>query len=130
MKRNHLALCAASGLLLAGCAGGGVRLINPRAAHAPVPEDQVRIFLADDTVPAECERYAHFKVISDPLWESTPEAMAYIRRRAGKAGANAAQVTGMRNPTTARAVASVLLPELRWRKGEVVAFRCSEQEAL
>jgi hypothetical protein len=85
------------------------------------------MFLADDTVPAECERYAHFKVISDPLFESTPKAMAYIRRRAGKAGANAVQVTGMRNPSTARAVASVLLPELRWRRGEVVAYRCTEQ---
>jgi hypothetical protein len=124
MTRTMLALCAAASLSLAGCAGGAVRLVNPRAAHPPVHEDQVRVFMADDTVPAECERYAHFEVISDPLTKSTPEALADIRRRAGTAGANAVQVTGMRNPSTARAVASVLLPELRWRKGQVAAFRC------
>jgi hypothetical protein len=75
-----------------------VTYLGPRQGFAPVAEDEVRVYEAMDTVPAECQRFAVITTAGDVHLTNQAQTTEAARRRAGKIGANAIQLLGTRDP--------------------------------
>jgi len=117
-------LLAATVLLLAGCVSARATMLVPGAGMAPVPPDQVTIYLSAAEVPEHCERIALITTSGSATGTSTAATYEAARRRAGKIGANAILVDEIREPSTGRQVANAVLGVNADRKGEMLAYRC------
>ena len=122
-KMNRIA--AAIGiLLLTGCVTARATMLGTIPQQASVPAEQVRIYLADETLPAACERYALISLTGDVQMTTQAQLIAAARTRAGKIGANAVQLAPIEEPSTARVVAAAILGGSAERRGDLVAYRC------
>jgi len=128
MRFRPVAAAVAVALLFAGaCVSANVTYLGPRQNFAPVPEDDVRVFQATDTVPAACQRFAVIVTAGDVFLTTAPQTTQAARRRAGKIGANAIQLLGTREPGVGTRVTSVLGAHADAdRRGQMLAFRCQE----
>lgn len=99
-------------------------MLGSMPQQAEVPETEVRVFLADETVPETCQRYALLTLEGNANMTNQAQLISAARRRAGKVGANAVQLAPTEEPSTARQVASAVLGISANRRGEMVAFRC------
>jgi hypothetical protein len=115
-------------LAAGACVQATAPYIAPNRNYAPVPEDSVHVYLATDTVPATCERYALINAEGDADLTNESQMLQAAKRRAGKIGANAIQVLATRDPSTGTRIASVVFGTNANRKGQLLAFRCSEPQ--
>ena len=100
-------------------------MLGPTTARTPVAEDQVRIFLAADTVPSACERIALIDLEGSAQMTNETQMLTAARRRAGKIGANAVKMGDVvREPSTGRMVAAALIGVSANRKTQMTAFSC------
>lgn len=113
-------------LAAGACVQATATYIGPRQNLAPVPEDQVHVYLATDTVPTTCERYALISTEGDADMTNESQMITAAKRRAGKIGANAIQLLATRDPSTGTRIASVVFGTSANRKGQLLAFRCTE----
>jgi len=122
-------LVLAAPLALGACVTANATLLGPR--RAPVPEDQVHVFLPEDEVPASCERLAIIHARGDADVTTESQMIRAARRRAGKLGANAIQLRRTREPGTGTRIASAIgVPGITAdRRGEMLAFTCAEEHA-
>ncbi|HEX8695024.1 MAG TPA: hypothetical protein VF746_21615 [Longimicrobium sp.] len=129
MSRNRIPLYASALLLLAGCVSARSTLLVPGAQHAPVPEDQVTVFLREEEVPSTCQRYALIHTSGDVDMTGETEMINAAKRRAGKIGANAILLGTVREPSSGRRVAAAVFGVSKDRKGQMIAYRCPESGA-
>jgi len=115
-------------LAAGACVQATATYIAPRQNLAPVPEDQVHVYLATDTVPASCQRYALISTEGDADMTNESQMVNAAKRRAGKIGANAIQLLATRDPSTGTRIASVVFGTSANRKGQLLAFRCTEEQ--
>ena len=113
-------------LLASACVSAEATMLGGGPAAAPVPEQQVRVFLADEPVPEACQRYALISLSGSAEMTSEAQMISAARRRAGKIGANAVQLAATREPGTGRMVAAAIFGVSANRKSQVVAYRCGE----
>jgi hypothetical protein len=114
-------------LVAAGCVQASATYLSPRQMLAPVPEDSVRVFLATDSVPANCQRYALINTSGDADMTNESQMVNAAKRRAGKIGANAIQLQSTRDPSTGTRIAGAVLGIPANRKGQMLAFICKDQ---
>jgi hypothetical protein len=131
MPARTLLTCSAL-LALSGCVSARATYLGPHETLAPVPEEQVRVFLPGDSVPAECSRLAIIHLAGDANTTDEGQMLRAAKRRAGKIGANAVQITSTRDPRSSTRVARVILGSAvnADRKGEALAYTCSEHTSL
>lgn len=127
--RTHLAATCIIATALAGCVSASATMLNPGATQPPVPEAEVRVFLASDSIPAACQRYALIHAQGSANMTDETKMIEAARRRAGKIGANAVQLQTMRDPGTGRQIANALFGIGANRKGEMIAYRCGDTPA-
>jgi hypothetical protein len=126
MRFPTFALLAAP-LALGACVSASATLLGPRQHLAPVPEEQVRVFLPEDSIPAACARFALINTSGDADMTNESQMVRAAKRRAGQLGANAIQLRGTREPGTGTRIASAIIPGVTAdRKSEMLAFRCAE----
>jgi len=114
-------------LALGACVSAHATMLGPSQNRAPVPEDQVRVFLATDSVPSSCERFAMINTSGDADMTNESQMIRAAKRRAGRIGANAIQLRSTRDPSTGARIASAIIPGVTAnRKGEMLAFHCTE----
>src|SRR4051812_13024072 len=111
-------------LALGACVTANATMLGPRQNRAPVPEDEVRVFLPEDEVPASCERLAIINTSGDADVPNESQMIRAAKRRAGKLGANAIQIRRTREPGPGTRIASAVLGFPADRKGEMLAFTC------
>ena len=109
----------------AACVTAKATMLSP-TTHAPVPEQQVAVFLREDEVPEACERIALIHTSGDASMTDETQMIAAARRRAGKVGANAVLLTNVRDPSTGTRVAAAVFGISANRKGQQIAFRCPD----
>ncbi|HET7459629.1 MAG TPA: hypothetical protein VFJ82_00215 [Longimicrobium sp.] len=129
MRFPTLAAVLIAPLALGACVTANATLLGPR--RAPVPEDQVRVFLDDDEIPASCERLAIIDTRGDADVTTESQMVRAAKRRAGKLGANAIQLRGTREPGTGTRVAAAIgVPGITAdRRGQMLAFHCADEQA-
>jgi hypothetical protein len=130
MRFSTFAAVLMAPLALGACVTANATLLGPRQNRAPVPEQEVRVFLPEDSIPASCERFAIINTSGDADMTDESQMIRAARRRAGQLGANAIQLRGTREPGTGTRIASVILPGVQAnRKGEMLAFHCTASQA-
>lgn len=123
MMRLPAAMSTIALLLLAGCVSARATMLTANS-YAPVPENEVRIFLNEDEAPAECERIALIHTEGDADTTNESQMITAARRRAGKVGANAIVLGTVRDPSTGTRVAGAIFGIPANRKGQMLALRC------
>jgi len=112
-------------LFLGACVSAHATMLGPNQGYAPVPEEEVRVFLAGDDVPATCERMAIINTSGDAEMTNESQMIRAAKRRAGRIGANAIQLRSTREPSTGTRIASAIIPGVTAdRKGQMLAFHC------
>jgi hypothetical protein len=114
--------------LAGGCVSARTTLLSSETYPA-VPEEDVRVFLARDLMPASCERIAMIRMSADSDLTTENQMIRRARQRAGQIGANAILIDYIRNPSTGTQIAAVLFGTPDDRKGRVAAFHCSGEQA-
>jgi hypothetical protein len=119
-------------LAAAGCVSAEATFVGPHANLAPVPEEDVRVFLASDSVPANCTRLAIINLAGSASSTTEAQMIRAAKRRTGKIGGNAVHLGETRNPRASTQVAAAILgPAVRAdRKSEAMAYVCSEQTGM
>src|SRR4051812_43274872 len=115
-----------------GCVSARATYLAPPDNLAPVPEDRVRVSLAGVSLPPSCSRLAYISLAGDANTTDQAQMLSAAKRRAGKIGANAVQLTSTREPRSSTRVARVILGSVvnADRKGEALAFTCTEEHSL
>jgi hypothetical protein len=124
ISSKQLALFALS-LALSGCVSAQATMLGG-TRYAPVPENEVHVFLEETEVPETCERIALIHTAGDVESTSKQQMISAARRRAGKVGANAVLVTDIRDPKMGTRVAATVFGISAERKGEMYGYRCPE----
>jgi hypothetical protein len=118
-----LALVLALTLALGGCVSAHATMLTPHR-YAPVPPDEVRIFLASDEVPDDCERLVLIHSSGSATWTSEKQMIRKAREKAGRAGADAVLLRSLKDPKLAERVVSEVFSLPSERKGEMIGYRC------
>ena len=113
-------------LFLAGCIQVSKTVLMDRSSQ-PVPKQSVYVFLADDSIPASCERVAILHGSGDEDLTNEGDMIDKLRSEAGKLGANALQLRTMEDPGTGERVASAILGTEADRDSEALALWCPER---
>lgn len=115
-------------VMATGCVSAHTTMLTPGPRHAPVPLEEVAVYLAEEELPEACERIALIHAAGDASWTSEKGMIAATRKRAGRAGANAVVLRSMRDPSTGTRVAAAVFGIPAERKGQVVGYRCPSPE--
>ena len=104
MPRTTLTLCV---LALAACVTVSKSVLLDRSAH-PVPQEEVTLLLASDSIPADCERVAMLHGSGPDGYTDEGDMWNKLRDEAGKLGANAVHMQSMEDPGGGERFASAL----------------------
>ena len=92
-----------------------------RSAY-PVPQPQVQVLLASDTVPKACERVALLHASGAEIWTDEADMWDKLREETGRLGGNVVQLLTMEDPGwSERLLAGV---EHADRDAEAIALWC------
>jgi hypothetical protein len=122
--RRILPLVITALLPLAGCVSARATMLGQNEQLPPVLETDVRVFLSEAQVPAECSPYALIHTTGAANMTDETDMIAAARRRAGKIGANGVLLGEMKEPGTGTQVVSAIFGVPANRKGQLVAYRC------
>lgn len=122
MSYRSLALLT---LVLAGCVSVSKSVLLDRSAH-PVPQEQVTILLANDSIPSSCERVAMLHGSGPDSFTDEGDMWNKLRDEAGKLGANAVHMQTMEDPGGGERFAAALFGGQADRDAEAVAYWCPE----
>jgi hypothetical protein len=108
---------------LAGCVTARATMLIP-SRGAPVPEDQVFVYLDSDELPDGCVRVALIHAQGNVDITHEQQMIRAAKRRAGKVGANAIVLERIRDPSTGTRVAAEVFGLPADRKGQMIAYHC------
>ena len=109
----------------AGCVTVSKSVLMDRS-FAPLPRDQVWVFLATDTVPESCERVALLHASGDEEMTNEGQMIDKLREESGKLGANAVLLRSMQDPGTGERVVSAFFGTNADRDSDAIALWCPE----
>lgn len=110
---------------LAACVQTNTVMLNPSGPrYAPVAEQEVRVYLRESDVPAECQQLALINATGGSTWTNESQMVRAMQRKAGEAGANAVVLGEIREPSAGTKIAGAIFGVDPSRKGKVVALRC------
>jgi hypothetical protein len=116
----------AAGALLAGCVTVSKSVLMDRSA-TPVPQQQVYVFLPDDSIAPSCERVAILNAQGSTDYTNESQMIDKMRDEAGKLGANAILLQGIQDPSGAERFASALFGTGSDRDGQAIALWCPDR---
>jgi hypothetical protein len=122
MKRLATCVLAAS-ILATACVSVSKSVLMDRS-FAPVPLQDVYVFLLDDPIPEDCERVALLSASGEVDWTDESQMIDKMREEAGKLGANAIQLRSIEDPGTGERVVAALFDTEADRDGSAIALWC------
>lgn len=121
MTKHALALC----VVLASCVSVSKSVLMDRSAY-PVPQQDVSVFLAGDTIPESCERVALLHASGPEGFTDEGDMWDKLREEAGELGANFVQIFAIEEPGAAERIASEIFDTESDRDADAVALWCPE----
>jgi hypothetical protein len=118
-------LMLASSVLLAACVTVNKTILMDRS-FAPVPKNDVYVFLPEDEVPPDCQRVALLSASGEEDLTDESDMIDKMREEAGKLGANAILLRWIEDPGTGERIAAALFDTNADRDGSAVALWCPE----
>jgi len=93
-------------------------------SFAPVPQQDVYVFLLEDEIPEDCERVALLSASGEVDLTDEAQMIDKMREEAGKLGANAIQLRSIEDPGTGERVVAALFDTEADRDGAAIALWC------
>ena len=122
--RPVLPLAIVALLPLAGCVTARATMLGQNEQLPPVLETDVRVFLKEGQISAECSPYALIHASGAANMTDETDMIAAARRRAGKIGATGVLLGEVKEPGTGTQVVAAIFGVPANRKGQLVAYRC------
>jgi hypothetical protein len=122
-------LAAAVFPLLAACVTTNVAMLSPAGRYAPVPQDQVQVFLSAEEIRGEYERIAIINAQGGSSMTNEGQMIRKLQLRAGNLGANGIILGDINEPSSGAKVAGAIFGVDPQRKGRVIAIRLKDQPA-
>ena len=113
-------------VLLTGCVHVSKTVLMDRSS-SPVPKESVYVYLANDTIPNECERVAILHASGEQDWTDEGDLIDELRSEAGKLGANALHILTMEDAGTGEQIVAAPLDTEADRDAEALALWCPGQ---
>jgi len=113
-------------LFLAGCVQVSKTVLIDRSSM-PVPRESVYVFLANDSIPASCERVAILHASGDEDMVNEGDMMNELRSEAGKLGANAIHILSMEEAGGGERAAAAFFGTEADMDSDAVALWCPER---
>lgn len=108
-------------VFLAGCVTVSKSVLSRAHIGEPVPQDDVQVYFADDTVPAH-ERVAILSAEGDDSLTDQADMIDKLRKEAGKLGANAIILGEVKDASTGARIAAAVFGTTALRKGQAIAI--------
>jgi hypothetical protein len=123
--RTTTMVVGAVAALLAGCISTNSVLLDPSARFAPVPWQEVRVFLDRSDVPYEYEEFALVHANGDEEWTNEADLIEAIREEAADIGAHAVILEWIDEPSGLERLADavVIHEDIARRRGRAIAIR-------
>lgn len=112
-------------VIAAGCVTVSKSVLLDRSTH-PVPQEDVTLLLATDSIPATCERVAFLHGSGPDGFTDEGDMWNKLRDEAGKLGANAVQIQSMEDPGGGERFAAALFGTQSDRDSDAVAYWCPD----
>lgn len=112
-------------VLIAACVSVSKSVLLDRSTQ-PVPQQNVQVLLATDSVPASCDRVALLHGSGPDSFTDEGDMWNKLREEAGKLGANVVQLQSMEDPGGAERFASALFGTESDRDSEAIALWCPD----
>lgn len=124
MKTTTMAMGAVAAVL-AGCISTNSVLLDPTARFAPVPWQEVQVYLHESDVPYEYEEFALVHANGDEEWTNEAELVEAIREEAAEIGAHAVILEWIDEPTGLERLADAIVvhEDIARRRGRAIAIR-------
>jgi hypothetical protein len=124
MKTTTMVVGAVAALL-AGCISTNSVLLDPSARFAPVPWQEVRVFLDESDVPWEFEEIALVHANADEEWTNEADLIEAIREEAAEIGAHAVILEWIYEPSGLERMADAVVvhEDITRRRGRAIAIR-------
>jgi hypothetical protein len=116
-----MAAVAALVLLTTGCVSVNKSVLSETRLAQPVPQQQVQVYFADDSIP-DHERIAILNAKGSDDWTNEGQMIDKLREAAGKLGANAIILNQMAGPGTGERVVAALFGGDAQRRGSAIAI--------
>lgn len=113
-------------MFLTGCVHVSKTVLMDRSS-SPVPKESVYVYLANDTIPASCERVAILHGSGEQDWTDEGDMIDELRSEAGKLGANALHILTMEDASTGEQLVAALLDTEADRDAEALALWCPDR---
>lgn len=125
MKRLTMRAVGAltAALMVSACVSVSKSVLMDRS-FAPVPKQDVYVFLLDDELPEDCERVALLSASGEVDWTDEAQMIDKMREEAGKLGGNAIQLRSIEDPGTGERVVAALFDTEADRDGSAIALWC------
>jgi hypothetical protein len=121
MKRGVLLGLVGSLVVVACVSVNAVRLGNA-PIRPPIPAEEVVIYRTEAQVPGEYEEVALLSAKGEAGWTDESDMFQAMRVKAGKLGANAIVLEGIKEPSAATKIVGEILGTGAERKGRAVAI--------
>ena len=115
-------------LALTACVRTSTVPLGAPRAHAPVPPQDVQVFLKEADVPGPFEKIALINAEGATGWTSENGMVEKVRKEAGKLGANGVILEAIQEPSAGAKVAGAFLGVAASRHGKVVAIRFTKPD--
>lgn len=112
-------------VLLTGCVHVSKTVLMDRSGM-PVPKESVYVYLANDTIPASCERVAILHGSGAQDWTDESDMIDELRLEAGKLGANAIHLLSMEDAGTGEMIVAALFDTEADRDSDALALWCPD----
>lgn len=122
-SNSRLLASAALVLGLGACVTVNKTILMDRSAY-PVATMDVYVYLDGDEIPSDCQRVALMDAQGDEDVTTEANMIDRLREEAGKLGANALQLRGIRNAGTGERIVSAILDTSAERYGNAIALWC------
>jgi len=112
-------------LALTGCVTVSKSVLMDRS-FAPVPQRDVQVLLATDSVPTSCERVALLHASGDVEVTDEGDMWNELRKVAGELGANVVHIQSMEDPGAGERFATEIFGGTADRDSDAIALWCPD----
>lgn len=111
---------------LTACVTTNAVQLGSTAHYAPIPAEQVQVFLTEADVKVEFEKVALINAKGESNWTNESGMIKAMQKKAGELGANGIILSEIKEASSGAKVAAAVFGVGSQRKGTVVAIRLKE----
>ena len=115
--------------IICGCVAAQMTMLGGATKQAPIPEDQVQVFMSEKDVPGEYVKIAIVHTQGESIWTNEQGMIKKAQKETAKIGANGIIIESINEPSSGAKVAAAIFGVGTTRRGQIVAIRYKPKES-